>query len=177
MDQFTQPGYLGAVDESGTIDAAVMEQQAKEQSAPAPEAVREVMIRVPASLPDNTVFNAWQIGMGTLQRIEQGLMVVAFPTIGQGPDGQPCNMIGRAEVLLARKEDVELILGLCRVITETNMGMAEAAQKNPADMLAATIRGKQVKEEAGRQARQVAQGQTPIVMAHDAGKQLRRSPK
>lgn len=161
MEEFKEPGFIGAANDAEVADLGMIDQALTRSQLN----VREVVIRVPADVPDHAVHTAFQIGMSTLQRVQLGLMVIAYPSIAKGKDGQAVNMIGRAEVLLAKQEDVQRIIDLGTIITNINKELADTSKQNPADLLAASIRAKQLKDEAARHAAAEAQGQSPIILA------------
>lgn len=157
-------GQAGIVDDQLSYD---YKRTSFEAPKPQPEAAREVKIRVPASITDNVVRNAWEVGMGTLQRLQHGMLVIAFPSVGPGPDGKPINTIGKYEVLISKPEDVKRILELAQFINQTNLEVSKQAA-NPVNALAAALEGTQRKDEALRQQKQKVSGLVPLTVAKRA---------
>lgn len=155
-------GEAGIIDDEFTTTL----ESIKSTADPAND-VRDVTIRTPAHIPDHVVQQAWQLGMGTVQRLGMGLMVIAFPTMKKMPDGKPVPTIGKAEMIIAKPEDVQRILELVNVINTVNQQIAEAATM-PSKLLSATLEGKRAKDEALRQLKQAANGEIPLVTASRA---------
>jgi hypothetical protein len=155
-------GKAGIVDDQLTYDFMRTSFDQKPQ-----EEVREVKIRVPANITDNIARNAWEVGMGTLQRLQHGMLVIAFPSVGKGPDGKPINTIGKYEVLISKPEDVKRILELAQFINQTNLEISKEAA-NPVNALAASLDGAKRKDEALRQQKQKVSGLVPLTVATKA---------
>jgi hypothetical protein len=88
--------------------------------------------------------------------------VFAFPNVQAGPDGKPMNVIGKAEMIISKAEDIQRVLNVIKVINDINRAIADMANR-PADLLTATVEGKKAKDEVVRQAIQEAGGQPAIV--------------
>jgi hypothetical protein len=118
---------------------------------------RNVTLVVPADLPDGAIKTAWQIGMNTLQQMNQGIMVCLFPTSQQGADGiQPA--VGQFLVLLTKDDDIKRMMTLGQVISQVNQKILLAKQASPSSELAARIEGTKAKDNAAADLKAQAQG-------------------
>lgn len=154
-------GRAGVVDENETYDMA------RSQLVPDKEEPRDVKIRVPAGMTDQHAMLIWNIGSQTLDLLGSGRVVINFPSIGKHPKtGEPVPTIGKFEMIVAKPEDVHRLLKLATIINQQNVKIAQA-QRQPANLLAASIEGTKAKDEALSQLSQEANGQRAIVTAKD----------
>jgi len=116
---------------------------------------RDFLLKVPVNVPDEQVKMAVQIGIMAAGTVEQGMMVILWPALTKTPDGRQTRVVGRAVVPLAKKEDVDRILHLAKVIATVNV---KAAKGGTGDKLADTLEGKKAIANAARDLEAQAEG-------------------
>lgn len=160
-----QIGDAGIVDDQVTYD--YRHTLIEDPAAAKEDEAKEITIRVPKHLPDNMVRNAWEVGMGTLQRLQQGLIVIAYPSIGKGPDGKMVNTIGKYDVLITSPKDVQYLLEVAVALNKINLEMSKQGS-NPVNALTATVEGKRAKENVVRETISKANGLVPLQIPRKA---------
>lgn len=119
-------------------------------------AIREIILRVPAAVPDERVQAALHIGQDALEGSQRGLATLLFPT--RNPQtGEP--MVGRAIVPLLAQKDIDRLLKLCQAIGDANQKAAQRVQaEGPVALLAAQREAEQAKDNAARDLTARAEG-------------------
>lgn len=161
-----QVGSAGIVDDR-TYDIHQVQVPTRQPEAPQQQpGMKHIRIAIPANVPDELAKAVWQIGMTTVQRINAGMMVLAFPSSQTDEDGQEQRTIGKVDILLTREEDIVRVLDFANAMNQHNMKILQAAQKGTAaDIMTATLEGTKGKDEALRQAKDGLAGKPTIQIA------------
>ena len=126
------------------------------QLAPPGPPMRDLAIRIPASVPDEAVQMAMEIGNAVLAAIGSGQAVIMFPNATRDAQGQVQQSIGQFRVLLHKLSDVQKLQQLGNTINQVNSRIREA--QTPSDELSLKVSGEKAKDNALRQLSAQAQG-------------------
>jgi hypothetical protein len=123
--------------------------------------LRDFVIKVPATVPDELVRLAVNIGQMVTEAISSGAMVLLFPQVMKDEKGNARRVIGHAIVPITNNSDVVRMVKLAEVTGKANEAVIQAmhAKAKPGEGIIAAANAETIKDNAARELTAQANGQ------------------